>query len=207
MNEEKNLNEEILEEQVENPYSVNHAKEALEKEKKKKSEAFDWLQCIVTALVVCVLIFVFAFRVVGVVGGSMEDTLIEGDKLIITKLFYDEPQYGDIVVLRKETFGSQPIIKRVIATEGQVVEIDFDEGIVYVDGVALDEPYTKTPTNSRQDFIRRVEVPEGCVFVMGDNRNRSTDSRTDTIGCVDTRYILGKAILRLYPFSKFGAIE
>lgn len=206
MNEDKNIYEENTTEQVKNPYSIDPEQAALEKEKKKKSEAFDWLQCIVTALVACVLIFVFAFRIVGVEGGSMEDTLIEGDRLIITKLFF-EPEYGDIVVLRKDTFSTKPIVKRIIATEGQVVEIDFDLGIVYVDGNALDEPYTKTPTNSRQDFIRRVEVPEGCVFVMGDNRNRSTDSRTDTIGCVDTRYILGEVVLRLLPFNKFGAIE
>ena len=206
MNEDKIIFEENTAEQVKNPYSVDPEQAAKEKEKKKKSETFDWLQCIVTALVACVLIFVFAFRVVGVEGGSMEDTLIEGDKLIITKLFF-EPEYGDIVVLRKDTFSTKPIVKRIIATEGQVVEIDFDEGVVYVDGVALDEPYTKTPTNSRQDFIRRVEVPEGCVFVMGDNRNRSTDSRTETIGCVDTRYILGEVVVRLLPFDKFGAVE
>ena len=206
MNEDKNIYEENTAEQVETPQTAAPDQAAKDKEKKKKSETFDWLQCIVAALVICVLIFVFAFRVVGVEGGSMEDTLIEGDKLIITKLFF-EPEYGDIVVLRKDTFSTKPIVKRIIATEGQVVEIDFDLGIVYVDGNALEEPYTKTPTNSRQDFIRRVEVPEGCVFVMGDNRNRSTDSRTDTIGCVDTRYILGEVVLRLLPFNKFGAVE
>ena len=88
---------------------------------------------------------------------------------------------------------TDPIVKRVIATEGQTVDIDFEEGVVYVDGVALDEPYVNSTTNERENFTEPVTVPEGCVFVMGDNRNRSTDSRSAAIGCVDTRYIIGKA--------------
>ena len=177
-----------------------------EKKEEKGSAAFDWLQCIVAALVVCILIFVFVGRTVGVVGPSMQQTLIEGDRLIISRLFYT-PKYGDIVVLRKDEFKEEPIIKRVIATEGQTVDIDFDAGIVYVDGKALDEPYTNTPTNVREDFnAGPVTVPEGCVFVMGDNRNHSTDSRTEVIGCVDTRYILGKALFRLTPLNRLGSI-
>ena len=176
-----------------------------EQKENKGGAVFDWLQCIVAALVGCVLIFTFVARTVGVVGPSMQQTLIEGDRLIISRLFYT-PKYGDIIVLRKDDFKGEPIIKRVIATEGQTVDIDFDAGIVYVDGVALTEPYTNTPTNLREDFTGPVTVPEGCVFVMGDNRNHSTDSRTDSIGCVDTRFILGKALFRLTPFSKFGSI-
>ena len=172
---------------------------------KKKSDAFDWLQCIVTALLACVLVFTFLFRTVGVIGSSMVPTLHEGDRLIICDLFY-EPKQGDIVVLRKETFKDEPIIKRVIATAGQTVDIDFAAGIVYVDGVALEEDYVNSPTNVPEDFTKPVTVPEGCVFVMGDNRNASTDSRRSTIGCVDTRYILGKALFRLTPLSSFGSI-
>lgn len=172
----------------------------------KKSEAFDWLQCIVTALLVCVLVFTFLFRTVGVIGSSMVPTLHEGDRLIIWSLFY-EPEQGDVVVLRKESFKEEPIVKRVIATEGQTVDIDFEEGIVYVDGVALDEDYVNSPTNVPEDFTKPVTVPEGCVFVMGDNRNQSTDSRRATIGCVDTRYILGKAVFRLMPLSSIGLID
>lgn len=189
MDEQEKLPENVPEEQEENRGSI----------------AFDWLQCVVAALVACVLIFVFVGRTVGVVGPSMEQTLIEGDRLIISRLFYT-PKYGDIVVLRKDAFKDDPIIKRVIATEGQTVDIDFDAGIVKVDGVALDEPYTNTLTNVREDFKEPVTVPEGCVFVMGDNRNHSTDSRTEVIGCVDTRYILGKALFRLMPLNKFGSI-
>lgn len=176
-----------------------------EKAKKREGDLFDWLQCIVTALVACVLIFVFIGRTIGVVGSSMVPTLEQGDRLIISKLLYT-PQQGDIVVLQKDSFADYPLIKRVIATEGQTVDIDFDAGVVYVDGVALDEPYTAEPTVVREDFDEPVTVPEGCIFVMGDNRNRSTDSRTDSIGCVDTRLIMGKALLRLTPLSKFGTI-
>ena len=180
-------------------------------EDEKKGDAFDWLQCVITALVLCILIFTFVGRTVSVVGPSMEQTLTEGDRLIISKLFYT-PKYGDIVVLRKDSFARYPIIKRVIATEGQVVDIrfadEYSDGVVYVDDVALEEPYINEEifSTSLQDFTRPVTVPEGCVFVMGDNRNRSTDSRDKDIGCVDTRYIIGKALFRLTPFAKFGRV-
>lgn len=176
-----------------------------ELEAKKKSDVFDWIQCIVTALLACVLVFTFLLRTVGVVGSSMVPTLHEGDRLIISDLFY-VPKQGDIVVLRKDTFKDEPIVKRVIAVAGQTVDIDFQAGVVYVDGVALEEDYVNSPTNDPENFTKPVTVPENCVFVMGDNRNASTDSRTSTIGCVDTRYILGKAILRLTPLSSFGSI-
>jgi len=184
-------------------------KESQQTPQPKKNEdagnAFDWLESIVSALVVCILLFVFVGRTVCVIGSSMVPTLEADDRLVISKLFY-EPEYGDIVVLRKTEFADYPIVKRVIAIEGQTVDIDFDEGIVYVDGDALDEPYTNSATNDREDFDGPIKVPEGCVFVMGDNRNRSTDSRTDSIGCVDTRYIIGKAYFRLTPFDKIGKI-
>ena len=172
---------------------------------KGRMEIYDWLQCIVYALVVCVLVFVFFFRTIDVVGHSMEPTLQEGDKLIVSNLFYT-PKYGDIVVLRKESFGTQAIVKRVIATEGQTVDIDFEQGIVYVDGVALDEPYIAEKTTRPLDFNGEVTVPEGCVFVMGDNRNRSNDSRDDKIGMVDVRYIIGRELIRVYPLSSFGLV-
>ena len=179
-------------------------------EQSKSGELFDWLQCIVFALIVCILVFLFLGRTVGVIGGSMENTLFEGERLVISKLFYT-PEYGDIVVLRQETFRNEPIVKRVIATEGQTVDIDFEECVVYVDGVALDEPYIKDYGHysyyDPQDFDKEVTVPEGCVFVMGDNRNGSTDSRTDSIGFVDARKILGKVILRIGPLNRIGFVE
>ena len=167
--------------------------------------AFEWVQCIVTALVACILIFVFPCRTVGVVGPSMQQTLIEPDRLIVSNLFYT-PKQGDIVVLRKDSFKEDPIIKRVIAVGGQTVDIDFQEGVVYVDGVALDEPYVNAPTYDPEDFTEPVEVPEGCIFVMGDNRNHSTDSRDGRIGVVDNRYIIGKALFRITPVSRFGGL-
>ena len=163
------------------------------------------MQSIVSALVACILIFVFLCRTVGVVGPSMQNTLIEGDRLIVSNFLY-KPKYGDIVVLRKASFKDDAIIKRVIATEGQTVDIDFYEGVVYVDGVALDEPYTASPTYDPEDFSGPIEVPEGCIFVMGDNRNHSTDSRDGRIGVIDTRCVIGKALFRITPVSKFGGL-
>lgn len=167
-------------------------------------EAYDWLKCIVAALLICVLAFAFIFRVIGVVGYSMEPTLQDKDKIITTNLFYT-PQQGDIVVLRKESFDSKPIVKRVIATAGQTIDIDFSAGVVYVDGLALTEDYTAAPTNKELDFKGEITVPDGCVFVMGDNRNKSTDSRDERIGCVDTRYIIGKVLFRVLPIDNIGS--
>lgn len=172
--------------------------------KKKKTDEkmtlFDWVQCLVYALVVGILVFMFVGRVIGVSGSSMYPTLHDTDKLITSNLFY-QPEAGDIVVLQTDSFGADPIVKRIIATEGQTVDIDFAKGIVYVDGVALVEPYVNTPTNDRQNFKGEVTVPEGCVFVMGDNRNGSTDSRTNSIGMVDERCIIGKVYMIIVPGS------
>lgn len=167
------------------------------------AEAYDWIESLISAIIICILVFIFLFRVVNVRGGSMEPTLYESQKIVITRLAGDY-HYGDIVVLTKLAFDDESIVKRVIATEGQTVDIDFDEGVVYVDGKALDEPYTAEPTNKRLDFEGPVTVPEGCVFCMGDHRNHSTDSRRSTIGMIDKRCILGKVVLRLWPISKFG---
>ncbi len=176
-----------------------------EEKKTKRSEALDWLQCIVSALIAAILIFTFIARTITVVGTSMVPTLENGNLLIVSRLFY-HPKRGDIVVLRKESFMSDPIVKRVIATEGQTVDIDFAAGVVYVDGAALEEPYVNELTYEREDFAEPVTVPEGHIFVMGDNRNRSTDSRDARIGCVDTRELIGRAILRLAPLNQFGKI-
>ena len=185
--------------------NVNPQMQKSEKEKKPANEALDWLQCIVSALIAAILIFTFVARTITVVGSSMVPTLEEGNLLLVSRLFY-EPKYGDIVVLRKESFMSDPIVKRVIATEGQTVDIDFQEGIVYIDGIALDEPYVNSLTNEPESFTEPVTVPDGHVFVMGDNRNRSTDSRDARVGCVDERYIIGRALLRIAPLNKFGFI-
>ncbi len=174
-----------------------------EKERSARGEVYDWIQCVIAALIFCVLLFVFAARMVNVEGSSMYPTLENSDKVIISNLFYT-PKQGDIVVLRKEEFMYEPIVKRIIATEGQIVNIDFDAGVVYVDGAALDEPYINEPTHDRENFEGPVTVPEGCVFVMGDNRNASTDSRYSVLGCADTRYIMGKVYLTVFPIKNIG---
>lgn len=175
-------------------------------------ELYDWVQCIVSALVVGILIFMFIGRVIVVDGTSMIPTLHHTDKIITSNLFYT-PENGDIVVLQTQAFRDEPIVKRVIATEGQTVDIDFDAGVVYVDGVALDEPYTATPTTNRDNFSGPVTVPENCIFVLGDNRNGSTDSRA--IGMIDKRCVLGKVLFiiipgedELYPreWSRIGSV-
>ncbi|MDR3209053.1 MAG: signal peptidase I [Oscillospiraceae bacterium] len=161
-------------------------------------EMYDWIQCIVSTVVLILLLFTFVGRQIGVIGPSMLDTLHDKDRLIITNLFYT-PKYGDIIIIKTDFFGDNPIVKRVIATEGQTVDIDFGTHEVKVDGVILNEPYINEPTAKREDFSGPVTVPPGCLFVMGDNRNYSTDSRSETVGFVDTRNVLGKVLLIVLP--------
>ena len=169
-----------------------------EAKKDSKMELYDWIQCVVVALVVGILVFMFLLRVVNVKGNSMYPTLHDEDKILTTNFLYT-PKPGDVVVVQTDSYGPEPLVKRVIATEGQTVDIDFEKGIVYVDGEALDEPYINAPTMEREDFSGPVTEPEGCLFLMGDNRNRSTDSRTESIGMVDTRCVIGRAVMIVYP--------
>ena len=166
-----------------------------------------YLHDLVYLLTIILLVLLLLVRVVVVSGPSMNATLVDGDYLLlIGNVFYNNPKYGDVIVASKDSFkDGEPIIKRVIATEGQTVDIDFDAGIVYVDGVALDEPYTNTPTNLEEGIQFPVVVKPGCVFVMGDNRNSSKDSRNPEIGQVDCREILGKAIFLIFPGNNGGA--
>ena len=183
------------------------------RDRKRKEEKADWRKTVVLymhdllyMLVTIMVLFLLVFRVIVVSGSSMYNTLIDGDYLLlISNLFYREPAYGDIIVASKESFDDgKPIIKRVIATEGQTVDIDFEQGIVYVDGMALQENYTYTPTNVDEGMIFPLTVDENCVFAMGDNRNRSRDSRSPDIGQIDKREILGKAIFLFMPGTDEG---
>ena len=187
--------------------------------KEQDSGLLLYLHDFVTWLVVIVLVFLLVFRVVVVSGGSMNQTLQHGDYLLlINNIFYFEPKQGDIIVASKNSFkDGEPIIKRVIATEGQWVDIDFEEGIVYVNGNPLEESYVNTPTNLDEGVSFPIMVDEGCVFALGDNRNASKDSRSLEIGQIDKREILGKAIFLFLPgkdpvteemnFKRIGALS
>ena len=170
-------------------------------------DMYDWVQCLIVALIICVVFFAFFVRIIDVVGTSMNPTLNNSDKMLVSGLFY-KPQVGDVVVFKKDEYNpDKALVKRVIAVEGQEINIDFDKGIVYIDGQPIQEDYIAELTKTKEDFIGPKTVPEGCVFVMGDNRNMSTDSRKNEIGMVDTRLILGKAYMVIYPLSEFRVIE
>lgn len=173
---------------------------------KKDSTLLSYLHDLVVLIAGLLLVFSLLFRVVVVSGPSMNDTLVDGDWLVLLgNVLYTEPKQGDIVVASKDSFDNgAPIIKRVIATEGQTVDIDFMAGIVFVDGVALKESYTLTPTNLYEGTEFPLTVQEGCVFLMGDNRNKSKDSRSPEIGQVDCREILGKAVFLIIPGNNGG---
>lgn len=166
-------------------------------------ELLEWVESITFAGVVAFFLFTFVMRLVTVEGHSMEPTLEEHDRLIIQTLNY-EPELGDIIIIKLPD--ARPLVKRVIAVEGQTIDIDFENGIVYRDGEVLDEPYIMEPTYRSKDMIFPATVPEGCLFVMGDNRNHSTDSRDMTVGMVPVERVVGKAVFRFMPFDSFGGL-
>lgn len=171
-----------------------------------KRDIWEWVESIAISVTTLIFIFVFIFRIVGISGSSMENTLHSDDRVIISSLFY-APERGDIVVINQPNEFNEPIIKRIIAMENQKVDINFETGEVSVDGKILDEPYISTPTTVNEGISFPITVPEGKVFVMGDNRQNSIDSRSEAIGLIDTRYILGKAIFRIFPFDKIGMLS
>lgn len=177
------------------------------KEQEKKQEdsgkdLYEWVQALVCSVLAVVVVFTFVIRLIGVEGHSMVPTLQDGDRLLVlNSMLYDDYKYGDIVVLRKAEFLDEPIVKRVIATEGQTVDIDFKTGSVYVDGVLLKEDYINELTFLEEGTEFPLTVPAGCVFVMGDNRNHSSDSRDSRLGTVDKRYVIGKAVILAFPGS------
>lgn len=185
-----------------------------EQPRRPGAELYDWLQMFLGCVVAAVVLFNCVARLTRVDGGSMDTTLQHGEIMLIWSLGYT-PKQGDIVVLNKTSVllpdWTEPraIVKRVIATGGQTVDVDYSAGAVYVDGQALDEPYLheemrRPGAPSMQET--HWEVPEGSIFVMGDNRNYSTDSRDSLLGTIDTDYILGKAVLALWPPDRFGTV-
>ena len=183
-----------------------------EQPRRRGSDLFEWLQLLMGCVLAAVVLFNCFARLTRVDGDSMDDTLKDGEMMLIWSLGY-EPQQGDIVVLNKtdqvtdQLLHSKAIVKRVIATGGQTVDIDYATGTVYVDGAPLDEPYIREemylPANPMM-YNTHWEVPQGSIFVMGDNRNYSTDSRHEMVGTIDEDYILGKVVFALWPMDKFG---
>lgn len=181
--------------------------------KEKKETKTSWKQGVVLylhdliyMLIAILVLFLLVFRVIVVSGSSMKMTLLDGDYLLLlSNTFYHEPEYGDIVVISKESYDNgSPIVKRVIATEGQTVDIDFQEGVVYVDGTALKEDYINNLTVNSEGTEFPLIVEDNCIFVLGDNRQVSKDSRDPEIGQVDKREVLGKAIYLMYPGTSKG---
>ena len=161
---------------------------------------YEWVGAAIFSLAFVVLVFTFLFRIVGVVGNSMNPTLSWGDRLIITRIGYT-PQQGDIVIVNRYT--EEPLVKRVVAIGGDTLRIDDETGTVYVNGEALDEPYIQGHTYSLGLGTEEQTVPAGTVFVMGDNREHSKDSRyIDEVGFVNESDIIGKAIFRFLPLSE-----
>ncbi len=190
---------------MENEYLENGAlPQELPEQPEKPNRAKSFFQdCrdIVYILAIFMFVYVLCFRMVVVDGDSMNNTLVHGDRLLLlSNVLYWEPKQGDVIVASKDSFrNGECIIKRVIAVEGQTVDINFETGDVFVDGELLDEDYICSPTMLPEGTVFPLTVSEGCVFVMGDNRMDSTDSRNPRIGQIDRREILGKAVLLLLP--------
>lgn len=177
----------------------------VEEEQKKEPETLEgmvycWAQAFISAVVGVVLLFTFVFRLIGVNGPSMQNTLFTGDRLLVLNALFCDFKAGDIVVINDYNAPlNDTLVKRIIATGGQTIDIDSYSGTVYVDGVALDEPYTKGLTQANEGLTFPLTLEEDEVFVMGDHRDHSTDSRSSRLGPVKEGYLQGKALFLLVP--------
>lgn len=179
-------------------------KKQLEQKYEAKSEVLAWIRSIIISILIIILIVTFVGTVVQVSGDSMNPNFHNGDRIIINR-FSKEYTNGDVVAINRSK-GEHKLIKRIIATEGQKIDIDYKKGEVYIDGKLLDEPYILEPTFNNLGATLPAVVPEGSVFVMGDNRNNSEDSRNPNIGMINVKNIMGKVLFRVFPLDKFGTV-
>ncbi len=173
---------------------------------KGQLEFFEWFDTLVFCAAAIVLLFLFVARPATVQGISMNPTLSEGDRLIVRSAFY-EPEYGDVVVIDAHSHYGEPLVKRVIGVAGDTIDINFETGEVYLNDQLLSESYIAEPTYRSGDTVLPLTLGENQVFVMGDNRNDSVDSRDSMVGIIDKRSILGEAEFIIFPFDNFGMIE
>lgn len=193
----------------------------LERKDKRREGIYDWIEVFAAAVTIVVIMLSFIMRIATVRGHSMDDTLSNGQVLIMSDMFYT-PKQGDIIVVQQNGgYFESPLVKRVIATGGQKLHIDFANWEVTVDGKVIDEEYVKRGVpgvsmdkeeyysvyNSYFDETGSITIPEGYLFVMGDNRNESSDSRSVYVGLVRENEVLGKVVFSLLPLSKLGVIK
>ena len=190
---------------------INHEPNEIKHEQRKLSESvFEWLEIFIISVAAVFILFSFVARIAVVDGSSMYPTLSHNDKLLVRQIFYT-PKQGDIIVCQSENYGlDKPLVKRIIATEGQKVRLDRENWKIYVNGFAIDEPYLVQGSGLMINWeyeTDEIVVPQGHVFVLGDNRNNSLDSRFYGVGFIDERYIIGQVIYRFLPFDGFGPVK
>lgn len=182
------------------------AEETPERCRKQWKIVYDAVATLETAVIILILLFSLVLRPAAVIGNSMLPSFSGGDRVACVHSFSGYER-GDVIIISHATRKDESIIKRVIAVGGDTVDIDFYKGTVSVNGQVLDEPYVNTPTNLSYDMTFPVTVPEGKLFVLGDNRNDSLDSRSTDIGFINENKVLGKVVFRFYPFDRIKIIK
>lgn len=188
------------------PQETDAAEETPERCRKQWKIVYDAVATLETAVIILILLFSLVLRPAAVIGNSMLPNFSGGDRVACVHSFSGYER-GDVIIISHATRKDESIIKRVIAVGGDTVDIDFYKGTVSVNGQVLDEPYVNTPTNLSYDMTFPVIVPEGKIFVLGDNRNASLDSRSTDIGFINENKVLGKVVFRFYPFDRIKIIK